>query len=625
MPDCKTLHAGGRWFVSLLLSVILFPQVGRADAPVRDTTSALIASGPTASGQAASGSTMASSTMPGSTMPGSMKSGSTKSDPNIGPATSTLRPQYASSRIGTPSDTTTGTPRPEYAPSSMSIQWRSDSPAPASDSTTSDSTSDDSDANADDVWQRIRAGFKLPNEQNALVANQEAWYAARPDYVRRMILRSRRYLYHIVTEVERRSMPMEIALLPMVESAFNPKAYSTSDASGIWQFIPSTGRNYGLRQDRWYDGRNDITAATNAALDYLGKLYLDFGDWELALAAYNCGEGCVTRAIEKNLKLGLPTDYASLPLSAETRNYVPKLMAVKHLILDPQHFGVSLDALPNQPYFAQVAVRSGMDVTSAARLADMSVQDFKALNPAFQRNLIRSDTPVNVLVPVDKSDRFEKNLKTEVWDTWKPEVVRKGEHVVSVARRFDTTEARLAEHNSLALRRGRFVRTQTILVPVKSHNTLAAQSDTLAANSNPTPTDDGDTSVGATTQYTVGAGDTLYAIARRYHTTVAALQSANPDMRLPVKAGQVLALPRNDQPADDRAASSALQKVAYTVKLRHAKARPVARHYTVRRGDTLASIAERFDVRLAELKSLNPSLRHSSRIQPGKRLLVAGR
>ncbi|MGE5028059.1 MAG: lytic transglycosylase domain-containing protein, partial [Betaproteobacteria bacterium] len=172
-----------------------------------------------------------------------------------------------------------------------------------------------------DVWQRIRSGFKIDDDdtKNPLVAIHESWYASRPEYVRRMIDRSRRYLFHLVQEVDRRAMPLEIALLPMIESAFNPTAESPAAASGIWQFMPSTGRLYGLKQDTWYDGRRDFTASTEAALDYLGKLYLDFGDWELALAAYNCGEGCVARAIEKNVQQGLPTDYASLPLPNETR------------------------------------------------------------------------------------------------------------------------------------------------------------------------------------------------------------------------------------------------------------------------------------------------------------------
>ncbi|HSQ05869.1 MAG TPA: transglycosylase SLT domain-containing protein, partial [Burkholderiales bacterium] len=189
------------------------------------------------------------------------------------------------------------------------------------------------------MWERVRRGFALPVFDNPLVHEWENWYSSRPDYVARMIERSSRYLYHVMEEVERRHMPAEIALLPMIESAYNPQAYSKSHASGIWQFIPSTGKLYGLRQNWWYDGRRDIIAATNAALDYLEKLYGMFGSWDLALASYNWGEGAVSRAIARNQAKGLPTDYESLAMPSETRGYVPKLIAVKNIITDPARFG----------------------------------------------------------------------------------------------------------------------------------------------------------------------------------------------------------------------------------------------------------------------------------------------
>jgi membrane-bound lytic murein transglycosylase D len=249
----------------------------------------------------------------------------------------------------------------------------------------------DSESDTDNLWGRIRAGLQLGELDSPLTQVHIAWYAKRPDYVARMLGRSRLFLYHIVEEVEKRRMPMEIALLPMVESAFNPQAYSRSHAAGIWQFIPSTGKNYGLQQNVWYDGRRDVTAATQAALDYLQKLFLDFGSWELALAAYNCGEGCVSRAIQKNAARGLPTDYLSLSLPPETRHYVPKLMAVRQLVLAPEDFGVELVDIPNEPYFTRVSLNTGaMDVHSAAKLAGLSVEEFLSLNPAFPRKLIKA-------------------------------------------------------------------------------------------------------------------------------------------------------------------------------------------------------------------------------------------
>jgi membrane-bound lytic murein transglycosylase D len=466
---------------------------------------------------------------------------------------------------------------------------------------------DDADAAATaDVWQRIRDGFKFDAsaEQNPLVSAQTAWYAARPDYVRRIVERARRYLYHIVQEVDRRAMPTEIALLPMIESAFNPSALSPSDASGIWQFVPATGRLYGLKQNTWYDGRRDFTAATSAALDYLGKLYLDFGDWQLALAAYNCGEGCVARAIQKNVAQGLPTDYASLPLPAETRNYVPKLLAMKALVREPEKFGLALAPLPNAPYFDQVTVRvASIDVQSAARLAGMSRDEFLALNAAFPRKLIRSDTPVNLLVPAGKADDFERKLQSGDWDSWQPYTVQRGERPDAVAKRLGVDVERLQSHNQFHLKRGKFAQTQTILVPVKGR--AAAVTSTAEPE--------------ATSSYVVQRGDTLFGIARNRGLTVAQINAANPQLDGAIQPGQTLRLPAGTEPDTLSEEPSPVHKVAF--KPRAAKA-ATPQHYKVRRGDTLHAIADRYDVSLAELKSWNPGLRKVSAIRPGQRIVV---
>jgi membrane-bound lytic murein transglycosylase D len=235
---------------------------------------------------------------------------------------------------------------------------------------------------ATDLWARIRNGFALPNMDSALVREQENFYSARPEYMKRMAQRSQRYLYYVVEEIEKRGMPSEIALLPMIESAYNPTAYSRSHASGIWQFIPSTGRLYGLQQNFWSDERRDVAAATHAALDYLEKLYDQFGSWDLALASYNWGEGAVARAIAKNEAKGLPTDYRSLTMPRETRYYVPKLQAVKNIIADPAKYGVELSQIRNEPYFTSVPVPQNIDVKLAARFAEMPLEDFLSLNPA---------------------------------------------------------------------------------------------------------------------------------------------------------------------------------------------------------------------------------------------------
>ena len=482
----------------------------------------------------------------------------------------------------------------------QTLEWHGDSVNATPDSKTAD------EASQDDVWQRIRSGFKIEDaaSENSLVSIHESWYAARPDYVRRMVDRSRRYLFHIVQEVDRRAMPMEIALLPMIESAFNPTALSSSDASGIWQFIPSTGRHYGLKQDDWYDGRRDFTAATSAALDYLGKLYLDFGDWQLALAAYNCGEGCVARAIQKNVDQGLPTDYASLTLPNETRHYVPKLLAIKNLIRNPAQFGVALDTLPNQPYFNQVSVHANMDIHAAARLADMNSNDFIALNSAFPRNLIRSDTPVNLLVPVDKADQFKHNLETSTWDSWQPFAAQKGDRLEAIAKRFKVSIARLKEYNLFQLKRGKLVRAQSILVPIKGRGVISSPKAPSVSVSE------------ETNQHLVESGDTLFGVARRYGLTVTQLAQANPNLNGGLKAGQTLRLPLNEKSMQK---PMAIQYVAF--KPNNIKtAQPVK--YTVKRGDTLLAIAQRFDATLADIKSWNPSFRKSSRILPGQAIVV---
>lgn len=468
------------------------------------------------------------------------------------------------------------------------------------DGTASGTVEDETPAEAayDDVWQRVRDGFGIGEDAfaNPLVGIHESWFAARPESVQRLVERARPYLFYIVEELERREMPMEIALLPMIESAFNPTALSPAAASGIWQFIPSTGRRYGLRQDTWYDGRRDFTAATRAALDYLGKLYLDFGDWQLALAAYNCGEGCVARAIRRNAEQDLPTDYASLPLPFETRHYVPKLLAVRSLIDNPERYGIAVDALPNEPYFDQVTVHASMDIHSAARLADMSSDEFFALNAAFQRKLIRSDTPVSLLVPVAKADAFQRNLESGEWDTWKPYAARKGESPRAIAKRFGVSLARLEEHNQLKLKRGKLARAQTILVPVKRRAAAGTQGR-----------------AGADARHVVKRGDTLFGVARHYGVSVAQLTEANLGLDIKLRVGQVIYLPLGVAGSDETVQAASVPGGAR-------QTRPA--HYTIKRGDNLSAIAQRFEISLADLKAWNPDFRKTSTIRPGQTVIV---
>src|SRR5688572_7127692 len=304
---------------------------------------------------------------------------------------------------------------------------------------------EEADQAYEDLWSRIRAGFAMREIDTPLVQRHEAWYLNRPEYVERMIDRSQRYLYHIVEEVEKRGMPTEIALLPMIESAFNPAAYSRMRAAGMWQFIPSTGRRYGLQQTWWYDGRRDVLAATDAALDYLQALHDMFGDWELALAAYNWGEGAVQRAIAKNRRAGKKTNYMSLKMPKETRNYLPKLQAVKNIVANPELFKLALATVPNRPYFAVVNAPAHMDLALAAKLADVPLEEFRYLNPGHQRPVIITVANRQLLVPIDKVDVFQSNLESndQPLVTWQTYQLKKGEKLEHIASKFDISLERL--------------------------------------------------------------------------------------------------------------------------------------------------------------------------------------
>lgn len=308
-----------------------------------------------------------------------------------------------------------------------------------------------------DLWQRIRNGFGMRDISSPLVADREAYYLNRPDMLRLMMQRSRKYLYYIVDELERRGMPTELALLPMVESAYNPRAYSRARALGMWQFIPSTGKNFKLDQNWWRDERRDVIASTNAALDYLEYLYEMHGDWHLALASYNWGENAVARAIAKNMARGLPTDYGSLPMPEETRYYLPKLQALKNIIAQPELFGFLLDPLPNQPYFATVGLPGDMDVALAASFAEMPVKDFIDLNPAYQRPVIHGDKNSLLVLPQDKLDVFNANLKSytdqdKPLATWRTYQLKRHEGLADVAKRYKLSLAGLKRLNGIGPR-----------------------------------------------------------------------------------------------------------------------------------------------------------------------------
>ena len=305
----------------------------------------------------------------------------------------------------------------------------------------------------DDLFQRLRNGFSMPNINTDLVLYHQQWYMNRPDYLRRMVDRCSLYLYHIIDELNKRGMPTELALLPMVESAYNPMAYSRSHASGLWQFIPSTGKNFKLEQNWWIDQRRDIVASTTAALDYLETIYEMHGDWHLALASYNWGEGAVGRAINKNKANGLPTDYLSLKMPNETKNYVPKLQALKNIFGSPKLIAeLGLQVLPNRPYFSSIAQTANIDLKVAAKLAGMPIEDFVALNPSHNRPVIKSETPL--VIPTDKVDTFMSNLEShqdndKPLSNWQAYTFRAGDKLEKVAPRFGMTVANLKAVNGI--------------------------------------------------------------------------------------------------------------------------------------------------------------------------------
>jgi membrane-bound lytic murein transglycosylase D len=317
-----------------------------------------------------------------------------------------------------------------------------------------------------DLWMRLRAGFAMADLDNDLVRKWEQWYASRPDYVQRMTERGGRYLFHILEELDKRGMPSDLALLPFIESAYNPEAMSRAKASGMWQFVPATGRDFDLRQNVFRDDRRDVLASTRAALDYLQVLHGMFGDWQLALAAYNWGQGNVQRAQARNQRAGQPTDYLNLRMPDETRNYLPKLQAVKNIVMKPESFALTLPPLQNHPYFLSVPIERDIDVELAARFADLPIEEFRQLNPQMNKPVILAAGTPQVLLPYDAANTFVRALSTHrgslaSWTAWvAPKTLKPAE----AARQVGMDEAQLRQVNHIPA--GMVVKAgSTLLVP----------------------------------------------------------------------------------------------------------------------------------------------------------------
>ncbi|WP_374352067.1 LysM peptidoglycan-binding domain-containing protein [Chitinimonas sp.] len=469
--------------------------------------------------------------------------------------------------------------------------------------------------NADqaDLWARVRSGFKMPERDSADVKRLERFYASKPQYIQRVAERGRRYLYFIVNEVEKRGMPTEIALLPIVESAFSPKAQSWATASGLWQFMPATGARYGLERTWWYDGRQDVMAATYAALDYLQDLYNQFGDWQLALAAYNWGEGGVGRAVAKTRAQGIDATFDSIKKPNETSGYVPALMAVRNIIANPKAFGLTLPDMPNKPYFEPVSTGRHIDVELAAKLADTTVEELLMLNPGLIRPVFAYKDDRKLLLPAEKVGTFEQNLQR--YDkpllSWQPYVTKKGESIDAIASKFSIAQNELRQVNKLGS--GRTASGQTILVPMRD-NVEASDRQNLAAliagaaASAARSEESAPAKSARSAEHKVAKGESLFSIARKYAMKPEELKRLNGLSSNKVAVGAVLKVDGAD------AKPSKLAKAKPAKELR----------YVVKRGDTLDEIARKYDVSVAELKKWNKPVAGRGALKVGYKLAIRG-
>jgi membrane-bound lytic murein transglycosylase D len=457
----------------------------------------------------------------------------------------------------------------------------------------------------DDLFDRMRAGFALDEVQEPAIDQQLAWFEHNPDYLERVFQRGQRYMYHVITEVEARGMPLEFALLPVVESAYEPFAYSVSRAAGLWQFIPDTGRRFGLKQNWWYDGRRDVIESTRAALDYLQALHDQFdGDWLLAIAAYNVGENTVQRELDYNRAHGKPTDFWHLTLPAETRAYVPKLLAMKRLMAEPERYGLEFAVIPNEPYFAVIDTGSQIDLKIAAKLAGTSYDELVALNPGYNRWATDPDGPHRMLVPIDNADGFEAGLKTLSTDDrvrFAMHEVTRRETLAMIAKQYGTSPAVISKINDL--KGGKVTAGESLKIPEISGE--LPDKVLLAASRVDRP----QTDLGGHKQrqivYRVRAGETLSSIARRHGIPVSTLARLN-----------------NMGTADSLVKGQRLVIKASTRRYRDEGAQSGRRVlYTVRRGDTVFSISKQFQVSVPQLKSWN-GLNQHHQIRAGQHLVM---
>lgn len=466
-----------------------------------------------------------------------------------------------------------------------------------------------------DTWQRIRNGFDLPDVKHKRIEQELNWFKRHPEYIKRVVERARPYLHHIIERVEAAGIPSELALLPIVESAFQPFAYSHGRAAGIWQFIPETGKRYGLKQNWWYDGRRDVYAATDAAIKLLKNLNRNFkGDWMHALAAYNTGDGRVKRAIRRNKRSGKSTDFFALKLPKETRAYVPKLLALRDIIEFPEKYNIELEEIPNKPFFEKVKLDSQIDLALAAELADLPLDDLYKLNSGYNRWATSPNGPYDLLLPLTHAEQFKikiAELPANKRIRWIRHRVRKGETLGTIAQKFHTSISTIKRVNRL---RGKMIRTgRGLTIPVASRSLREYR---LSANQRKSKLQNIPRQ-GRKVSHIVQQGDTFWDLAQYHRVGVRQLAKWNsmaPRDRL--QAGQRLII-------WSRRGSS----VTSSVDIENISAPPrrsITKRigYRVRNGDSLARISSKFRVSISQLKRWNRSVRTKKYLQPGQWLTL---
>ena len=475
------------------------------------------------------------------------------------------------------------------------------------------------ESESDDVWQRIRQDLTIPRHtENGSVKSKIAWYAGKQEFLDRVADRATPYIYHIIGELEKRNMPLELALLPIGERAYQPLAHSPSRASGIWQFIASTGKRYGLKQNWWYDGRRDIVASTDAALNYLQTLHDMFdGNWLHALAAYNAGELNVARAIQRNQKAGKPTDFWSLQLPGETRGYIPSLLAVAEIVANHAKYKITLKAIPNKPYFAVIKIDSQIDLATAARLAGVGMDQITALNPGFTRWATDPDGPHHLLVPIENVQQFEQKLAALPASermTWRQHQVKGGETLGQIARHYNTSVSALKQINHL---QGNLIRVgQSLMVTAAGQPVDLDIPDTDSEKLKGLKTSgDGNKAI-----YTVRSGDNLWDISRNHGASVTQLCNWNGISKNTIlRPGQKLTVWIKD---DENTSSEGFIPVAANVEQTTGDVNPNQQiEYTVREGDSLWLISRRFNVSVAQLCQWN-QIPKGRILQPGQNLII---